>query len=300
MTSSDQTLLREAIHKGIVGGTSGALAMTIQVSSLMWMRTTMNYQYRFGMSTTEAMQALWKAGGVRRFYRGYGPALLQGPMSRFGDTAANVGILALLESKPDLPIFVKTGIASVTAGTWRIFIMPLDTIKTTLQVEGQEALGKLRNKIKTQGGLALYHGSLAAAAATAVGHFPWFYTFNTLQAYIPVTDDPLKKLGRNAVIGFLSSVVSDSISNSLRVIKTTRQTFPEAISYANTIKHVVDKDGVLGLFGRGLKTRLLTNGIQGLMFSVLWKFFMDAQARREEQECTGPDCSIREHTKHHH
>ena len=49
------------------------------------------------------------AGGIRRFYRGYGPALLQGPISRFGDTAANVGILALLESHPDLPIFVKTG-----------------------------------------------------------------------------------------------------------------------------------------------------------------------------------------------
>ena len=35
----------------------------------MWMRTTMNYQYRYGTSTTEAMRALWKAGGIRRFYR---------------------------------------------------------------------------------------------------------------------------------------------------------------------------------------------------------------------------------------
>ncbi len=37
-------------------------------------------------------------GGVRRFYRGVGPALIQGPMSRFGDTAANAGTLALLDS----------------------------------------------------------------------------------------------------------------------------------------------------------------------------------------------------------
>ena len=34
------------------------------------------------------------------------------------------------------------------------------------------------------------------------------------------TDDPLKKLGRNALIGFVSSVVSDTTSNSLRVIST--------------------------------------------------------------------------------
>jgi len=282
-SSSDMSTLEHALRRGIVGGTSGAMAMTIQVSTLMWMRTTMNYQYRFGTSTTEAMRHLWKAGGIRRFYRGYGPALLQGPISRFGDTAANVGILALLESHPDLPIFVKTGAASVTAGTWRILIMPIDTLKTTLQVEGQEALTKLRNKLKIQGGSVLYHGSLAAAAATAVGHFPWFYTYNTLQAYLPVTDDPLKKLGRNALIGFLSSLVSDTTSNSLRVIKTTRQTFPETISYVDTIRHVVAKDGILGLFGRGLKTRLLANGIQGLMFSVLWKYFMDVQSRSQDK-----------------
>lgn len=283
-SSSEMSTFERALQKGIVGGTSGAMAMTIQVSTLMWMRTTMNYQYRFGTSTTEAMRHLWKAGGIRRFYRGYGPALLQGPISRFGDTAANVGILALLESHQDLPIFVKTGAASVTAGLWRITIMPIDTLKTTLQVEGQEAVSKLRTKLKTQGGSALYHGSLAAAAATAVGHFPWFYTYNSLQAYLPVTDEPLKKLGRNAFIGFVASVVSDTTSNSLRVIKTTRQTFPETISYMETIRHVVAKDGILGLFGRGLKTRLLANGIQGIMFSVLWKYFMDVQSRKSEDK----------------
>ena len=33
----------------------------------------------------------------------------------------------------------------------------------------------------------------------------------------------------------------------------------------------VAKDGVVGLFGRGLTTKLISNGIQGAMFSVLWK-----------------------------
>ena len=31
-----------------------------KVSTLMWMRTTMNYQYRYGTTTTEAMRHLWK------------------------------------------------------------------------------------------------------------------------------------------------------------------------------------------------------------------------------------------------
>lgn len=277
---SRKEIVKEALHRGLVGGTSGAMAMTIQVGTLMWLRTTMNYQYRYGTTTTQAMKYLWKEGGPRRFYRGVGPALLQGPLSRFGDTAANVGILAVLEDK-DLPIALKTGAASLSAGIWRIFVMPIDTVKTTLQVDGKKALDRLQNKVGARGPLVMYHGALAAASATAVGHFPWFFTFNTLQEMIPTTDDPIKKLSRNAFIGFCSSVISDSTSNSLRVIKTTRQTFPETISYMDVVRTVIQKDGVIGLLGRGLKTRLLANGVQGLMFSVLWKYFMDMQARNK-------------------
>jgi hypothetical protein len=32
----------------------------------MWMRTIMNYQYRYGTSTTEAAKKLYKEGGVGR------------------------------------------------------------------------------------------------------------------------------------------------------------------------------------------------------------------------------------------
>lgn len=32
------------------------------------------------------------------------------------------------------------------------------------------------------------------------------------------------------------------------------------------------QDGVQGLFFRGLKTKLLTNGIQGVVFSIAWRY----------------------------
>lgn len=85
----------------------------------------------------------------------------------------------------------------------------------------------------------------------------------------------MQKLGRQAFIGFCASVVSDSISNSLRVVKTYRQVNETRISYLSAARAVIATDGVRGLFGRGLKTRILANGLQGLMFSILWKFFMD-------------------------
>lgn len=111
--------------------------------------------------------------------------------------------------------------------------------------------------------------------------FPWFGTFNYLQEKIPkpAPDETFKKFGRNGIIGFTSSVVSDCCSNSLRVIKTTKQTSKEVISYPVAIRMVVDQDGLIGLFGRGLRTRILANGLQGMLFSVLWKHFSEVWER---------------------
>ena len=59
-------------------------------------------------------------------------------------------------------------------------------------------------------------------------------------------------LGRNAVIGFCSSAISDTCSNSIRVIKTTTQTSTVPIGYLEALKLVIAKDGVSGLLFRGL------------------------------------------------
>lgn len=50
----------------------------------------------------------------------------------------------------------------------------------------------------------------------------------------------------------------------------------KAIRYtAEAAKTVIAQDGVLGFFIRGLGTRILTNGLQSIMFSILWKLFLD-------------------------
>jgi hypothetical protein len=48
---------------------------------------------------------------------------------------------------------------------------------------------------------------------------------------------------------------------------------------------VVEADGILGLMGRGLKTKILSNGLQGLLFSVLWRIgqdWYDANEKKKE------------------
>ena len=272
-----KSILNNSAKKALGGGVAGASAMGCQVLSLMWLRTTMNYQYRYGTTTKTAIQSLYKDGGVKRFYRGVGPALLQGPLSRFGDTAANTGVLELLnsyEKTKDLPLSAKTLCASFMAALWRVNLMPIDTLKTSLQVNGKEGLSILAKKTRSSGAGVFYHGTVATFSATYVGHFPWFYTYNYLDNSIPKQDTMIKNLTRNAIIGFSASVVSDSISNSIRVLKTTRQTYDKPISYLEAGKEIIKNDGIKGLLGRGLKTRIIANGLQGMMFTVLWKAFM--------------------------
>ena len=64
----------------------------------MWLRTAVNYQYRFGTSTKEALRILYNDGGIPRLYQGLPLALLQGPLSRFGDTASNAIICSVFDS----------------------------------------------------------------------------------------------------------------------------------------------------------------------------------------------------------
>jgi hypothetical protein len=52
-----------------------------------------------------------------------------------------------------------------------------------------------------------------------------------------------------------------------------RQTSEGDISYTEAAQQIIKKDGINGLLFRGLETKLITNGIQSIMFSILWRHF---------------------------
>lgn len=140
------------------------------------------------------------------------------------------------------------------------------------------------NKVKLNGVSAFYQGALASAAATFAGHYPWFFVYNYLSSVLPRYEDTPRKLLRSALIGFCSSAVSDTVSNSIRVIKVYKQANTEAITYSEALKRVIKEDGVMGLLGRGLKTKIIANGLQGLMFSVLWKLIDEKLFKKDEKK----------------
>eukprot|EP01051_Picozoa_sp_SAG22_P008257 SAG22_NODE_618_length_8527_cov_6.070123_6_plen_312_part_00 len=295
------TIVNEAFGSAFRGGLPGLVAMAIQVLALMWMRTLVNYQYSKGGTFMEGFSTLYAEGGIARFYNGFWPALIVGPLSRFGDVAANSGILSIganfgLDSPAMMPFLTMA--ASGGAAAWRIIITPVQIIKTAMQVNGAAGLGIVAKKMATDGPLTLWDGAMGTMGATWLGHYPWFLVYNALTAAFPDKDkdgNPIKiskfgKLAKRAAIGFCSSFVSDCVSNGLRVITTAKQTSTESVGYlqiASTI--IADGGGGLAglwtLIGRGLLTKIISNGISAMLFSVLWKYFEDKlKAGRKKAE----------------
>ena len=67
-----------------------------------------------------------------------------------------------------------------SAAAFRMILTPVDTLKTTLQVQGAGGTVVLRQRIKTHGVGSLWWGAFVTAAATFVGHYPWFAAVSSL------------------------------------------------------------------------------------------------------------------------
>lgn len=275
--------------KSVRDGYSASMASIVSVICLMWVRTIMSYQFVHGVSMMEAASLLYAEGGIPRFYRGIVPALIMMPLSRFGDIFANQVAREFLSDR--FPNGVVTAAASSGAALWRICISPADTIKTTMQVHGSQALGLLTNKIGTMGIPALYEGALGAAAATWIGHYPWFVTYNFLDAYClrnQILDAHLpnakgiRRHLRRAIVGLCSSLVSDLCSNAIRVVKVYKQTSAVPMGYVEAASTIIAESGVWGLFLRGLSTKLIANALNAMLFTVVWKAISDTLAARNK------------------
>ena len=44
------------------------------------------------------------------------------------------------------------------------------------------------------------------------------------------------------------------------------------------------KEGITGLLFRGLKTKLMTNGLQGIIFSIAWRYFSYLMEEKKKAE----------------
>lgn len=270
--------LKEAFYKAgakaLHSGTSGFIAGACQVIVFMWLRTAMNYQYKNGGALGETLKKLYAEGGVARLYKGLFPwALLQAPLSRFGDTASNALVLGIRAARyPSVPVEVATVVGSFCGAAFRVMITPIDTCKTTLQTDGAKGWTLLKEKISKSGIFVLWYGWEGNYLANVIGGYPFFVALNFMSHRIPTVEDHLLGLVRQAFIGAVAATISDVTSNSIRVMKTKKQTSSDPnMGYIQAMTDVIASDGLFGFMFRGLDTRIFTNVLQGAFFTVLWR-----------------------------
>ena len=73
-------------------------------------------------------------------------------------------------------------------------MLPLDAAKTSLQVNGEKGIQVLKEKVQVEGIQGLFAGALAGSAATFVGHYPWFLTYNYLSDKLPTAADVIASI----------------------------------------------------------------------------------------------------------
>jgi NAD(P)-dependent dehydrogenase (short-subunit alcohol dehydrogenase family) len=266
-------MVAEELQLAWRSGLAGSFAGLLQVIVFMWMRTVMNVQYIGGGGFCVVLRRLWRNGGMRRLYKGFFFALVQNPAVRFGDVAVNSGGILLLKNLlPSTSILVRTVLTTMIGSLWRLFLTPIDTLKTLYQVHGEEGTVILKKKLKSRGILrTFWSGTLAILAASWLGTYPWFATFNFLQEHVPAFGG--KRIFhhiRSACIGFSASLASDTVTNWVRVIKSIAQT-TEQKGYLSIIRSEMENDNMITFITRGLSTRLYINSIQSIFFVVVWK-----------------------------
>lgn len=273
--SIDTIINNKNIKDGLISGINGSSAVLFQVSSLMWLKTITNYQYVHGTNILQSCSILYKKGGIPRFYRGLFPSLLITPITRFGDISTNTFCLNYFGNEH--PIWQTTMISSILAGSWRIFILPIENWKTSKQVYGKDGYKILKKSVKKNGITELYKGGLSYFGYSVVGTYGWFTTFNLTKKYFPIkkndtfSDIIIKSTG----YGVSASIVSDIMSNSLRIIKTVKQTEGKKDSYNKIVKNIIKKEGNLGILKRGLFTSLIGNSIQASLFSIIFIYLSE-------------------------
>lgn len=119
---------------------------------------------------------LSQEGGIPRFYKGIGFALVQAPLARFVSTAANDGVMAFLASFHATRKWGPgrtTIIGAIIVGIARMLLMPIDTCKTVLQVDSRDGFRSLLRRLRAGHIGVLYQGAFASAISSIAGHFPW-------------------------------------------------------------------------------------------------------------------------------
>lgn len=253
---------KNSSNKALKTGVSGAC---LQVTSLLWIRTVNNYQYRYGTNLKDTFKILYNDGGILRFYKSYIPSLFVASSCKFCELNSYYYTKNNNFNNLERLLYISS-VSSIT----KLCVLPIDTLDVFLQVEGNKGANTLYNKTKNHGIKVLYYGASPWLLNNFIGTFVWFGVHNYLDTKYTNDFNGYFNM-KNGFIGLSASITTDLLTNPLRILKIYKQSNKQNISYKTTINDIIKEKGINELVLRGLKTRLLIHGIQSIIFNVIWK-----------------------------
>lgn len=246
------------MNKALEKSNKAFSASFINTSLFLWLNTITQHQYKNGNNFKNTVAILYKNGGIPRFYNGFIPTVINTSCNRFLDYLTH-------ETIQVDNLFTKVFVGGILASALKIVITPLETYKVMNQIHGNKAFKLLKLRTKNNGIKSLWKGSNDIALTNFVEHIGWFNTYEYLDRKLP---KDMNVILRSGFLGLTSSVTTDVLSNHLKIVKTMKQT--TNLNYNQIINEIIKKNGVQGLFLRGLSTKLMTNSLYGITFSLLY------------------------------
>ena len=245
---------------------SGMYAGTLQMSSLVWLRTINKTQYKYGTGFSETFKSLYGNGNMIRLYRGFFPAVIDNSLCRFGDAYIYCYIN---KHYPEELYFKKSCLMSLYTIPHKFLLTPLDTISVNYHVYGDKGKSVLKNIIRTHGIKGLYVGGSQIIFLNFFSNYIWFYSFLYLEEVTKNYRNNSHFI--NGLNGFIPTLISDIFTNPFRMIKTYKQT-SGGLSYSECISELfIHSSGITNILFRGLNSRIISHGIQGGIYVMLWK-----------------------------
>uniref|UniRef100_UPI00398EDCDC mitochondrial 2-oxodicarboxylate carrier isoform X2 n=1 Tax=Pristiophorus japonicus TaxID=55135 RepID=UPI00398EDCDC len=288
MTVKNQSLLREASHQTVAGGSAGLVEICL-MHPLDVVKTRFQIQRGKGDATSykslgHCFKTMFRQEGILGFYKGILPPILAETPKRavkfltFEQYKKILGYASL----PSSAIFTIAGLGSGL--TEAIVVNPFEVVKVSLQAQRNTFLqpstfAYAREIIRSQGfGLrGLNKGLTATLGRHGVFNMIYFGFYFNVKNIIPVNEDPAMEFLRKLGIGLLSGTIASCVNIPFDVAKSRiqgPQPTPGVIKYRtcfNSIKAIYREEGFLALY-KGLVPKIMRLGPGGAVMLLVYEY----------------------------
>ncbi|XP_041070306.1 mitochondrial 2-oxodicarboxylate carrier isoform X4 [Carcharodon carcharias] len=289
MTVKRQSLLREASHQTVAGGSAGLVEICL-MHPLDVVKTRFQIQRGKGDATSykslgHCFKTIFHQEGILGFYKGILPPILAETPKRAVKFLTFEQYKKIL-SYASLPSGVIFPVAGLGSGlTEAVVVNPFEVVKVSLQAqrnsfsEQPSTFAYASEIIRTQGfGLqGLNKGLTATLGRHGVFNMIYFGFYFNVKNMIPVNEDPAMEFLRKLGIGLLSGTIASCVNIPFDVAKSRiqgPQPKPGVIKYRtcfSTIKTIYREEGFFALY-KGLVPKIMRLGPGGAVMLLVYEY----------------------------